>query len=58
MQKYAIFFRRKFQGKCTKDKKHHKVRDHCNCTDEFRGAAHIMCNLKYGVPKEIYINFL
>ena len=28
----------------TIDKKHYKVRDHCNYTDKYRGAAHNICN--------------
>ena len=40
-----------------KDKKHHKVRDHCHFTGEYRGTAHSICNLKYSVPKKIPIAF-
>ena len=39
-----------------KDKKHHKLRDHCHYIGEYRGAAHNPCNLKYSVPKEIFHN--
>ena len=39
------------------DEKHHKVRDHCNCTGKYRSAAHNICNLKYKVPKEIPVVF-
>ena len=28
-----------------------KVRAHCHLSDEFRGAAHEVCNLKYKIPK-------
>ena len=38
-----------------KDKKQCNVRDHY--TGEYRGAAHIICNLKYNVPKNIPIVF-
>ena len=34
-----------------------KVRDYCHYTGKFRGAAHDICNLKYGVPKEISVVF-
>ena len=34
-------------------KKYCKVRDHCNYTGEYRGAAHSICKLKYSIPKEI-----
>ena len=40
-----------------KDKKYHKVRDHCHYTGEYRGAAHSICNLKYSVHKNIPIAF-
>ena len=43
----------KFENKYLKDKKFRKVRHHCYYTGEYRGAAHIICNLKYGVPKKI-----
>ena len=33
------------------------VRDYCHYTREYRGAAHSICNLKYGIPKKI-IHFL
>ena len=39
------------------DKKHHKVRDRCLYTGKFRGAAQIICNLRYKTPKEISIVF-
>ena len=32
-----------------------KVKDHCNYTGKFRGAAHSKCNLNYKVPKDIPI---
>ena len=38
-------------------KKCHKVRDHCHYTGEYRGAAHIICNLKYIIPTEIHRAF-
>ena len=33
-----------------KDKKYYKVRDHCQCTGEYRRFAHSIYNLKYSVP--------
>ena len=39
-----------------KDKKNHKVRDHCHYTEEYRGTAHSLCNLKYSVPKKVFHN--
>ena len=43
----------KFEDKHATDKKYHKVRDFCYYTGEHRGAAPIICNLKYSVSKEI-----
>ena len=40
-----------------KNKKYRKVRDHCHYTVEHRGAAHIICNLKYSVPEKVLIVF-
>ena len=37
--------------------KYHKVRDHCNYTGKYRGAAHDICNLRYKIPKEIPVVF-
>ena len=39
------------------DKKHHKVKNHCHYTGEYRGAAHNICNLRYRIPKEIPLVF-
>ena len=39
------------------NKKHHKVRDHCNYTGKYKGAAHNICNLRNKVPKEIPVLF-
>ena len=35
-----------------------KVRDHCHCTVEYRGAAYSICNLKFVVPEKIPIAFV
>ena len=40
---------------CTDENEKNKVRDHCNYTGKFRGAAYSICNLTYKVPKEIPI---
>ena len=38
-------------------KKYYKVRDHCQYTGKYRGAAHDICNLRYKIPKEIPVVF-
>ena len=38
-----------------KDKKYRKVKDHCNYTGEYRGAACSISKLKISVPKKIPI---
>ena len=43
--------------KYLKDKRYHKVRDHCHYTEKYRGTAHSICNLNYIVPKKIPIVF-
>ena len=40
-----------------KDKKYHKIRDHCHYTKKYRKAVHGICNLKKIVPKTILIAF-
>ena len=40
-----------------KDKKYQKNRNHCHYSEEYRDAAHSICNLKYSVPKNISIFF-
>ena len=47
----------KIKNKYLKDKKYRKVRDHCHYPGEHTGAAHSICNLRYGVPKKIPIVF-
>ena len=54
--KICIFVK-KIENKHAKDKKYLKVRDCCNYTGEYRGAAHSICNLKYSVSKEIPVVF-
>ena len=45
------------EDKHAKDKKHRKVRDHRHYIGEYRGAAHSICKLKYGVLEGISIDF-
>ena len=47
----------KFENKYLKDKKYRKVRDHCNYTEEYRGAVHSIWNLKYTTSKKVPIVF-
>ena len=44
-------------NKDNKDKKNHKVRDHCHYTGKYIGVAHNNCNLRYKIPKEIPVVF-
>ena len=41
------------ENKYLKDKRYHKVRDHCHYTECYREAAHSISNLKYAVTKTI-----
>ena len=38
-------------------KEHHKVRDHCHFTGEYRGTAYGISNLNYSIPKGIPLVF-
>ena len=51
--KICYICKEKFENKYLKDKKYRKVRDHCHYTEEYSGAAHGICNLKYSVPKKL-----
>ena len=41
-----------------KDKRYLKVRDLCHYAGEYRGAVHIIFNLKCSVPKTISVVFI
>ena len=55
--KVCYIYKAKFKNKYLKDKKYHKVRDHCHCRGEYIDTAHIICNLIYNVPKKFPIDF-
>ena len=40
-----------------KNKKYHKVKEHCHGTGKYRGAAHGICNLRYNIPRETPVVF-
>ena len=42
---------------CNEELNTDKVRDHCDITGKFRGAAHNQCNLKLKIPKKLLIIF-
>ena len=44
---------KKSENKYADHLKNSTVRDHCNYTGKYRGAAHFICNLKFSIPKEI-----
>ena len=44
-EKICFICKEKFENKYVKDKKYHKVRDHCHYTGEYGGVAHSICNL-------------
>ena len=48
---------RKNTQKLSKDKRFHKVRDHCHFMGKFRRTAHSICNLRFNVPNEIHAVF-
>ena len=42
--------KKEFQSYC-------KVRDHCHHTGKYKAAAHITCNLRYKIPRQISVVF-
>ena len=56
--KICYICKEKFENKQVKDKKYHKVNNHCHYTGEYRGGAHSICNLKYSVPKKFLQLFI
>ena len=57
MQKICYINKEKIENKYVKNKKYCTVRDHCHYEEEYRGAVHTICNLKYSVSKKICIAF-
>ena len=55
--KICYIYKEKFEDKHATDKNIFNIRDHCHYTEKYRGAAHNMCNLRYSVPKKIYMAF-
>ena len=55
--KLCYICKEKIETKYGKDKKYCKVRDHFHYTEEYRGAAHSIYNLKYSVPKKNLCSF-
>ena len=51
MQKSVIIVKESLKINMQKKKNYRKVRDHCNYTGEYKGAAHSIYNLKYNIPK-------
>ena len=41
---HSVIYVKKIENKYLKDKKNRKVRDYCHDTEEYRGAAHSICN--------------
>ena len=50
-QKVCYICKKGFNTDDDDNKKYQKVRDHCHYTRKFRGAAHIICNLRYKTLK-------
>ena len=53
----VIFVKNKIEKNDMKDKKYHKVTNHCHYTWEYRDSVHSIYNLKYSTPKNIPIVF-
>ena len=48
---------RKVNRSVKADPRYVKVRDHCQYSGKYRGAAHSLCNLQYKIPKYIPVAF-
>ena len=46
-----------FTQKLATDENHQNVRDHCRFTAKYRGAAHIICNIRFNLPNEVPVVF-
>ena len=47
----------KFEDKYGNDEKYCKVRNHWHYTDQFKGATHSICTLRYSILKQIIAFF-
>ena len=56
-QKLCYICKKKRCSTDDSNRKHHKVKDHCQYTGKYGGAAHDICNLRYKIPKEIPVVF-
>ena len=56
-EKSCYIYLKTIENKYGKEKKNCIVRDNCNYTVEYSGAAHSICNLKYSLPKNNPIDF-
>ena len=55
IQNSVVFVKKKLKINILKIKG--KFRDHCHNTDEYRDAAHDICNLMYSKPTKIPVVF-
>ena len=56
-EKSCYIYLKTIENNMGKKKKNCKVRDNCNYTVEYSGAAHSICNWKYSLPKNNPIDF-
>ena len=55
-KKYIIYAKKGFNTD-DDNKKHNKVRYHRHHTGKYRGASHVICNLRYKKPQKIRVVF-
>ena len=53
----CVFVEKESRKKLSKTINYRKVRDHCNYTGKYRGAAYSICNIKFTVHNKILAVF-
>ena len=52
-----VYCGKRILGRLSKHINYWKVRDHCQCTGNYRSASYGICNSKFDLPNEMSKNF-
>ena len=55
-KKFCYMYRKPFSAN-NNNMQYHKVKVHCHYTGKYSGAAHVICNLKYNISREVPLVF-